>query len=151
MKTSGNRLRVAKPSAIDLAAHLTKRVFVVPQLLTEERRFATCSTGMSILDPCGCVLAELPSAKVITDGVKLVVDLNNDTLKALASLAEGGECGPVPEVKVEPPKTAIACAEKQWFRGLLCLAPPFLTKSQCAGVNAYCLQGLPCVKAVETV
>ena len=89
------RLRVAKPSGIDLAAHLTKRVFVVPlQLLTEERRFATCLTGMPILDPCGCVLAELPSAKVITDGVKLVVELNNDTLKAVASLAEGGECGP---------------------------------------------------------
>ena len=91
---------------------------------------------MSILDPCGCVLAELPSAKVITDGVKLVVELNNDTLKALASLAEGGECGPVTEVKVKPPKTAIACAEKPMVSRPSLPRPPISDKksvcrSQC--------------------
>ena len=98
----------------------------------EERRFATCSTGMSILDPCGCVLAELPSAKVITDGVKLVVELNNDTLKALASLAEGGECGPVPEVKVEPPQNSDSlCGKANGFAAFFASPPISDKKSVC--------------------
>jgi hypothetical protein len=51
---------------------------------------------MSILDPCGSVLDGMPSAKVFADSMELVIDLNEPTCKALASLARGGGSDLVP-------------------------------------------------------